>query len=222
MSYAHCLVDVDMSKPPVMEFGVKLSGGRRYVQKVTYECYPDYCCNCKVFGHNIFKCPKNEKVDNAPVVSPPVVPPPAPHDTPVPVVSPMVTRSKACVKTRSVALSKDPSPKECVDGSLVNGSLPGVNGDIPKVDAQLSKGKGLKGVGKAKTTMAQVPVVSPNSFDVLNGPGEASGSNDMDTSNLQIGALVPSICVDGNQDKEGGEWQHVSGGAVSSLVSPCG
>ncbi|GAA0166753.1 hypothetical protein LIER_21838 [Lithospermum erythrorhizon] len=142
----------------------------------------------------------------------------------------MVTRSKARVKTRGVALSKDPLPKECVDVPIVNGPLPGANGGIPKVDAQLLKGKGLKGGGKSKSTMAQVPVVSPNSFDVLNGPGEASGSNDMDTSNIQIGALVPSICVDGNQYKEGGVWQHVTrkgnsngrGGAVSSSVSPCG
>ncbi|GAA0160352.1 hypothetical protein LIER_16926 [Lithospermum erythrorhizon] len=130
--------------------------------------------------HEGVKCPKNVKVDNAPVVSLPVVPPPAPHDNPVPDVPPMVTRSKARVKTRSVALSKDPSPKECVDGSVAGGSLSGVNVGIPKVEAQLLKGKGLKGVGKAKTAMAQVPVVSPNSFDVLNGPGEVSGSKDED------------------------------------------
>ncbi|GAA0156047.1 hypothetical protein LIER_13631 [Lithospermum erythrorhizon] len=83
MSYARCLVHVDVSKPPVLEFGVKLSGGRRYIQKVSYECYPDYCCECKTFGHNVFKCKKNSNEVVTPTVEtnvalPQVVPPKAP------------------------------------------------------------------------------------------------------------------------------------------------
>ncbi|GAA0143144.1 hypothetical protein LIER_03897 [Lithospermum erythrorhizon] len=88
MSYARCLVDVDVSKPPVLEFGVKLPGGKRYNQKVTYECYPDYCCDCKAFGHNVFKCPKKAKVVNTPDIPPPVVPTKNPVVEPVPVVNP--------------------------------------------------------------------------------------------------------------------------------------
>ncbi|GAA0161067.1 hypothetical protein LIER_17472 [Lithospermum erythrorhizon] len=101
MSYARCLVDVDVSKPPVLEFGVKLPGGKRYNQKVTYECYPDYCCDCKAFGHNIFKCPKKVNVVNTPAIPPPVVPTkipvvePVPVVNPEPVIPPRVTRSKA-------------------------------------------------------------------------------------------------------------------------------
>ncbi|KAG9137859.1 hypothetical protein Leryth_026732, partial [Lithospermum erythrorhizon] len=86
MSYARCLVDVDVSKPPVLEFGVKLSGGRRYVQKVTYECYPDYCCDSqKAFGLMCLSAPSPDH---------------------------MVTRSKTRM-ARGVARPKEPLKNEC-------------------------------------------------------------------------------------------------------------
>ncbi|GAA0173699.1 hypothetical protein LIER_27261 [Lithospermum erythrorhizon] len=194
MSYPRCLVDVDVSKPPVLEFGVKLSDGRRYIQKVTYECYTDNCCDCKTFGHNIFKCPKKSKAVKAPVVPPPVVSPREPNVHPVPVAPPMVTRSRARVKSRGVAPPKEPLPKDCVNVPIESGSLPGVIESMDLVDSPSIKGKGLKGVGKVKTIAAQVPVISPNSFEVLNGLGRTSGTHDADVSNVQTGALVPSLC----------------------------
>ncbi|GAA0152125.1 hypothetical protein LIER_37428 [Lithospermum erythrorhizon] len=95
----------------------------------------------------------------------------------------MVTRSKTRVKARGVAPSKVPLLKEGIDVPIENGPLSGIIGGVTKVDAPLLNGKGLKGVGKVKTFVAQVPVVSPNSFDVLIGPGETSGTKDADTSN---------------------------------------
>ncbi|GAA0165662.1 hypothetical protein LIER_40033 [Lithospermum erythrorhizon] len=76
----------------------------------------------------------------------------------------MVTRSKARVKAQGVAPLKESLPKEGVNVSIANGMLPETVGSV-------DKGKGLKGAGKVKTTVSQNPVVSPNSFDVLNGPG---------------------------------------------------
>ncbi|GAA0142617.1 hypothetical protein LIER_03473 [Lithospermum erythrorhizon] len=83
----------------------------------------------------------------------------------------MVTRSKARVKARGVAPPKESLPKECANVSIVNGSLPEAIGSVDMVASPTIKGKGLKGVGKVKTIVSQVPVVSPNSFDFLNGPG---------------------------------------------------
>ncbi|GAA0152348.1 hypothetical protein LIER_37473 [Lithospermum erythrorhizon] len=142
----------------------------------------------------------------------------------------MVTRSKTRAKARGVALPKDPSPKECAHVPIDNGPSPGVIGGVTTVDATLSKWKGLKEAGKAKAFVAWVQVVSPNSFDVLNGPGEISGTKDVIASNIQMDALASSACVDGTHDKDGGMWQHMTrkgnsngrGGAASSSVSPCG
>ncbi|KAK4348245.1 hypothetical protein RND71_034584 [Anisodus tanguticus] len=58
MNYARVLIEIDISKEPVTEFGVKLPDTRRYVQKVEYENYPDYCFNWETFGHNHLKCKK--------------------------------------------------------------------------------------------------------------------------------------------------------------------
>lgn len=64
MNFARCLIEVDVDKPPVIEFGVKMTGNRRYVQKVAYEHYPDFCCECKSFGHNFFTCLTLGKVNS--------------------------------------------------------------------------------------------------------------------------------------------------------------
>ncbi|GAA0141968.1 hypothetical protein LIER_35485 [Lithospermum erythrorhizon] len=238
MSYARCLVDVDVSKPPVLEFGVKLSGGRRYIQKVTYECNPDYCCDCKTFGHNVFKCKKNSKevetpVVETPVVPPQVVPPRAPIVTSIPVVNPepvippRVTRSKARAKARNDSPSKESSPRESVNVSIPTSAAVGC---ADMVCSPSKNGKRLKGVGKDKAIISQIPVVSPNSFDVLNAMGGSSGTHDADIVDVQMGNLVPSSTGNANKDNEEGVWQHVTrkghshgrGGAISSSVSPCG
>ncbi|GAA0162659.1 hypothetical protein LIER_18700 [Lithospermum erythrorhizon] len=238
MSYARCLVDVDVSKPPVLEFGVKLSGGRRYIQKVTYECYPDYCCDCKTFGHNVFKCKKNSKdveipVVETPVVSPQVVPPMAPPVTPIPVVNPepvissRVTRSKARVQARNDSPPKESSPRDSVNVSTISSAAVG-SAEI--ICSPSKNGKGLKGVGKDKAIISQIPVVLPNSFDALNAMGGSSGTHDVDIVDVQMGDLVPYSIGNATKDKEEGVWQHVTrkshsnrrGGAISSSVSPCG
>ncbi|GAA0156242.1 hypothetical protein LIER_13777 [Lithospermum erythrorhizon] len=234
MSYARCLVDVDVSKPPVMEFGVKLSGGRRYTQKVTYECYPDYCCDCKKFGHNIFKCPKKTKVVETPVVPSPAVPnvDPVPTRNPVPVVNPKpvlppkVFRPKTRVKTHNNASHKASLPK--ASNNIANGALSKEIESVDMVTSPSNKGNGSKKMDKGKAIASQIPMVSPNSFEALNNMGGTSGTHDEDVSNVQMGDLIPSALD--NADHEGGVWQHVirkgspngRGGAVSSFVSQCG
>ncbi|GAA0185596.1 hypothetical protein LIER_32884 [Lithospermum erythrorhizon] len=231
MSYARCLVDVDVSKPPVLQFGVKLPGGQRYTQKVTYECYPDYCCDCKTFGHNVFKCPKKVNEAVTPVVPSPVVPPPVipspvvtsstptttpvPATIPVPVIPTKVNRLKTRFKNRQNAQSKASLPKQGTN--IVVGSSSEVNTSIDKVPPLLNKGKGLRGVDKGKAIVSQLAVVSPNSFETLAD----------DISDTPMGDLAPSVLENANHEE--GVWQHVTrkgsangrGGAVSSSVSPC-
>ncbi|GAA0169346.1 hypothetical protein LIER_23858 [Lithospermum erythrorhizon] len=216
MNYARCLINVDVRKPPVLEFGVKMSGGRRYIQKVSYEHYPDYCCDCKEFGHNVFKCPKKPNVDGAPV-NPPKVP-----------------RPKANAKAKGVGSSKAPLPKENANAPIGNSPLPGAVGCVAKASVPFPKGKGpvsiLKGAGKANAHIAPVSLVSPNSFEALNGAGEISGTKDLVDVKIvmDVGALGSSTCVEGAHGTDKGTWQHVvrkgnskgRGGAVSTLVSP--
>ncbi|GAA0167289.1 hypothetical protein LIER_22257 [Lithospermum erythrorhizon] len=234
MSYARCLVDVDVSKPPVLEFGVKLSGGRRYIQKVTYECYPDYCCDCKTFGHNVFKCKKNSNdvVTSAvepTVVLPQVVPPKAPvitstsvnnNEKPIP---PRATRVKTRAMSRNDSLIKESSPMDSTNLSAVN-----EREDL--VGSSSKNGKGLKHSGKDKAVISQNEVVSPNSFDVLKTIGGSNGTQDVDIVDVQMGELVPPSTENARQGNEEGVWKHVSrkghpnghGGALSSSVPPCG
>ncbi|GAA0168452.1 hypothetical protein LIER_23165 [Lithospermum erythrorhizon] len=208
MSYARRLVDVDVSKPPVLEFGVKLPGGKRYNQKVTYECYPDYCCDCKAFGHNVFKCPKKAKVVNTPDIPPPVVPTknpivePVPVVNPEPVIPPRVTRSKARVKARNNTPPKDSLPM--VGNNIANGSLLEANDNVDMATSPSNKGMGLKGVDKGKAIVSQIPVVSPNPFEALNGMGGTSGTQDEDVANIQMSDLVPSSSEKTNHNNEGG------------------
>ncbi|KAK4360146.1 hypothetical protein RND71_019098 [Anisodus tanguticus] len=58
MNYARVLIEIDVSKKPIQEFGVKLPDSRRYTQKVEYENYPEFCFHCATFGHNHLKCKK--------------------------------------------------------------------------------------------------------------------------------------------------------------------
>ncbi|GAA0176580.1 hypothetical protein LIER_29550 [Lithospermum erythrorhizon] len=242
MSYARCLVDVDVdvSKPPVMEFGVKLSGGRRYTQKVTYECYPDYCCDCKKFGHNIFKCPKKVKAVETPVVPSPVVPTadpvstenPVPSESPVPVVNPKpvlppkVFRPKTRVKTKNNASTKASLSE--LGNNIANNTLSMENESVNMVISPSNKRNGSKKMDKGKAIASIIPMVSQNTFEALNNMGGTSGAHDEDILNVQMGDLIPSAL--GNADHEGGAWHHVTrkggsngrGGVVSSSISQCG
>ncbi|GAA0164576.1 hypothetical protein LIER_20174 [Lithospermum erythrorhizon] len=234
MSYARCLIDVDVSKPPVMEFGVKLSGGRRYIQKVTYECYPDYCCECKTFGHNVFKCKKNSNEVVTPVVETTIVllqviPSKAPassststnnHDKPIP---PRATRAKIRAKPRNDPPLKDSSPKDATPSSVVSER-------DAMVGSSSKNGKGLKNSVKDKEVTPLNQVVSPNSFDVLKNIGGSNGNQDGGIVDVQMGDLVPPSTEHACHGVEEGVWQHVSrkghpngrGGALSSSVPPCG
>ncbi|GAA0158258.1 hypothetical protein LIER_38608 [Lithospermum erythrorhizon] len=222
MSYARCLVDVDVSKPPVLEFGVKLSGGRRYIQKVTCECYPDYCCDCKTFGHNVFKC---KKIPNDVEVVPPKDPAVpstsvANHEKSIP---PKVTRVKTRVKPRNDSSFKESSPKDSTPSSAIN-----EREDL--VGSSSENGKGLMNSGKDKAVKSLNQVVSPNSFDVLKTIGGSNGTQDVDIVDVQMGDLVPPSTEYVREGNEEGVWQHVSrkshpngrGGALSSSVPPCG
>ncbi|GAA0140205.1 hypothetical protein LIER_35203 [Lithospermum erythrorhizon] len=62
-------------------------------------------------------------------------------------------------------------PPESVNLSTVNGSLSEAAGSEDMVISLSKNGKGLKGVGKGKTIISQILVVSPNSFDALNVMG---------------------------------------------------
>lgn len=68
VNYARALVEIDVSKPPKTCFGVKINGERRYLQRVEYENYPQYCYMCACFGHNHLKCPKSNQVEENPIV----------------------------------------------------------------------------------------------------------------------------------------------------------
>ncbi|CAH9129893.1 unnamed protein product [Cuscuta epithymum] len=54
--FARVLIEVDVSKPPVMQFPIIPPSGKEYMQQVIYETYPEYYFQCKKFGHNPFTC----------------------------------------------------------------------------------------------------------------------------------------------------------------------
>ncbi|CAH9129701.1 unnamed protein product [Cuscuta epithymum] len=54
--FARVLVEVDSSKPPVLEIPMIQPSGKRRKQFVVFETYPNYCYECKKFGHNPFVC----------------------------------------------------------------------------------------------------------------------------------------------------------------------
>ncbi|GAA0155996.1 hypothetical protein LIER_38193 [Lithospermum erythrorhizon] len=167
----------------------------------------------KAFGHNIFKCPKKAKVVNTPVIPPPVVPTrnpvvePVPVVNPEPVIPPRVTRSKTRVKSRNNAPPKDSLPM--VGNNIANGSLLEANDNVVMATSPSIKEKGLKGVDKGKAIVSQIPVVSPNPFEALNGMGGTSGTQDKDAAKIQMGDLVPSSSEKTNHNNEGGIWKHV-------------
>ncbi|CAH9081430.1 unnamed protein product [Cuscuta europaea] len=55
-SFARVLIEIDASKPPVLQFPIVPPSGKEYLQRVIYETYPSYCCQCKKFGHHYFTC----------------------------------------------------------------------------------------------------------------------------------------------------------------------
>ncbi|CAH9100013.1 unnamed protein product [Cuscuta europaea] len=54
--YARVLIEVDVSKPPILDFPIIPPSGKEYIQRVLYETYPEYCYHCKEYGHNPFEC----------------------------------------------------------------------------------------------------------------------------------------------------------------------
>ncbi|CAH9068144.1 unnamed protein product [Cuscuta europaea] len=54
--YARVLIEVDVSKAPVLNFPIIPPSGKEYNQRVLYETYPEFCYHCKAFGHNPFEC----------------------------------------------------------------------------------------------------------------------------------------------------------------------
>ncbi|CAH9066446.1 unnamed protein product [Cuscuta europaea] len=54
--YARVLIEVDASKPPPLTLIVRLPNGRFHFQKMIYETFPNYCFNCKAYGHHAFTC----------------------------------------------------------------------------------------------------------------------------------------------------------------------
>ncbi|CAH9135334.1 unnamed protein product, partial [Cuscuta epithymum] len=55
-NFARVLIEVDASKPPPLEFKIKLPNGKLHTQYVRYETFPNYCFHCKKFGHHAFTC----------------------------------------------------------------------------------------------------------------------------------------------------------------------
>ncbi|CAH9145396.1 unnamed protein product [Cuscuta epithymum] len=64
--FARVLIEVDVSKPPVLQFPIIPPSGKEYMQQVIYETFPEYCFHCKKYGHHPFTClilnPPKEKV----------------------------------------------------------------------------------------------------------------------------------------------------------------
>ncbi|CAH9134910.1 unnamed protein product [Cuscuta epithymum] len=55
---ARVLIEVDVSKPPQLSFPIRLSFRKIFKQTVVYETFPNYCFQCKEYGHHPFICKK--------------------------------------------------------------------------------------------------------------------------------------------------------------------
>ncbi|CAH9105275.1 unnamed protein product [Cuscuta epithymum] len=55
-NFARVLVEVDLSKPPVLQIPMIQPSGKKRTQFVKYEAYPNYCYECKSYGHDPFIC----------------------------------------------------------------------------------------------------------------------------------------------------------------------
>ncbi|GAA0165340.1 hypothetical protein LIER_20773 [Lithospermum erythrorhizon] len=209
MNYARCLVEVNVSRPPVLEFGVKMSGGRRYVQKFSYEHYPEYCCECKKFGHNLFKCPKvaNGGADPAATALASHAPPPQ-------------------------ARVSGPSPKTNNNvPSLMNHDEPPFPNSHPSKPSTSKSHSSKRLLSKSSSSKISTSssLVAPNPFGVLNVEGSSIGPTDVncDSNMADVGCLNATLVVVDPKAADGCDWQHVSrmdknkghGGAVSSSVS---
>ncbi|CAH9055749.1 unnamed protein product [Cuscuta europaea] len=56
--YARVLIEVDVSKPPMLSFPIRLPSRKVVNQYVVYETFPNYCFHCKEYGHQPFICKK--------------------------------------------------------------------------------------------------------------------------------------------------------------------
>ncbi|CAH9120327.1 unnamed protein product [Cuscuta europaea] len=54
--YARVLIEVDVSKPSPLSFPIRLPSRKIINQWVLYETFPNYCFQCKEFGHHPFNC----------------------------------------------------------------------------------------------------------------------------------------------------------------------
>ncbi|CAH9064903.1 unnamed protein product [Cuscuta epithymum] len=45
--FARVLIEVDISKAPITQFPIVPPSGKEYLQRVTYETFPDFCYHCK-------------------------------------------------------------------------------------------------------------------------------------------------------------------------------
>ncbi|CAH9076262.1 unnamed protein product [Cuscuta epithymum] len=52
--FARVLIEIDVTKPPVMQFPIVPPSGKEYMQQIIYETYPEYCFHCKKYGHHPF------------------------------------------------------------------------------------------------------------------------------------------------------------------------
>ncbi|CAH9132114.1 unnamed protein product [Cuscuta epithymum] len=62
--YARVLIEVDVSKPPPLHFPIRLPSRKVIKQNVLYETFPNFCFQCKEFGHHPFICKKLAKRDD--------------------------------------------------------------------------------------------------------------------------------------------------------------
>jgi len=60
LSYARVLVEVDLLEDLRSSIDVVLPNGNPLCQKVIYKTLPKFCKSCKVFGHSIRACSKNQ------------------------------------------------------------------------------------------------------------------------------------------------------------------
>ncbi|GAA0164290.1 hypothetical protein LIER_39756 [Lithospermum erythrorhizon] len=199
MNYARCLIEVNVSQPPVMEFGVKMSGDRRYVQKVSYEHYPDYCCVCKKFGHNFFKCPKVTNGGVEPAVTPlaPRVPPSKlPSNAPLPMDTTNAPSSKIHDKA---PLSNSCSSK-------------------PSTSKTHSSKRLFSKPSSSKNSTSSLLIAS-NSFAALNVEGPLIDSSNVicdsnnvicDSNMVDVDCLPVTPAVVDPKEVDGGGWQHVN------------
>ena len=68
MTYARCLVEIDLAKDLTHSTSLQLPGGVEYEQAIFYENLPRFCPQCRMMGHTKESC-KTSKASTKEVIT---------------------------------------------------------------------------------------------------------------------------------------------------------